>query len=159
MLLLLGHLDRLTIDHADQRTQDDVGRNHQNRRHQAVEPHPLAGEQANRGRAPKGRCGVEAPHIEALLEDHARAEKTDARHDLGRDPSGAVSIRDRAAIGDENRRPERDQRVGPQAGEMLAPLTFETDRRAKAGGDEEIESGLRERDGHAAPSGADRQYP
>jgi hypothetical protein len=35
---------------------------------------------------------------------------------------------------------------------MLAPLTFKADRRAKTGGDEKIQSGLRERDSHAAPS-------
>ena len=96
MLLLLGHFHRLPIDGADQRPQDDVGRNHQNRRHEAVEPHPLAGEQADRGRAPKGRRGVEAAHIEALLEDHASAKKSDAGHDLGRHPRRAVRIRDRA---------------------------------------------------------------
>ena len=149
MLLFLGHLHRLAIDGADQRPQADVGRNHQNRRHEAVEPHPLASEQADRGRAPEGRRGVEAPHIEAFLEDHASAKKSDAGHDLGRNPSRAVRIRDRAAIGDENRRAERDQRIGPQAGEMLAPLAFEADRRAKAGGDEQIEAGLGERCGHS----------
>jgi hypothetical protein len=109
---------------------------------------PLASEQADRGRAPEGRGCIEAAHIEALLEDDARAEKADAGHDLRRNPGGAVRIRDRAAIGDENRRPERDQRVCPQARKMLAPLAFEADRRAKTGGDEKIQSGLRERHGH-----------
>ena len=126
--------------------------NHQDRRHEAVEPHPLAGEQADRRRTPEGRRGVEAAHVEALLEDDARAEKTDAGHDLGGNSSRAVRVRDRAAIGDENRRPERDQRIGPEAREMLAPLAFETDRRAKTSGDEKVQSGLRERDSHAAPS-------
>ena len=66
--------------------------NHQNRRHETVEPHPLAGQQADRGRAPEGRRGVEAAHIEALLEDHASPEKADAGHDLGRDPRRAVMV-------------------------------------------------------------------
>ena len=123
-----------------------------------MERHPLAGKQADRRRAPEGRRCVEAAHVEALLEDDARAEKPDAGHDLGRNPRRAVRIRDRAAIGDEDRRPERDQRIGPQAREMLAPLAFKADRRAEAGGDEEIQSGLRERDGHAAPSDADGRY-
>ena len=128
-----------------------IGPDHQDCRQKAVERHPLAGKQADRRRAPKGRRGVEAAHVEALLEDDARAEKTDAGHDLGRNPRRAIRIRDRAAIGDEDRRPERDQRIGSQAREMLAPLTFETDRRAEAGGNEEVQSGLRKRDGHAAP--------
>jgi hypothetical protein len=42
---------------------------------------------------------------------------------------------------------------------MLAPLAFEADRRAEAGGDEEIEASLRKRDIHAVPSGARGQYP
>ena len=124
-----------------------------------MEPHPLAGQQADRGRAPEGRRGVEPADIEALLEDHARAEKTDAGYDLRRHPRRAVMIPDGPRVGDVDRGPKRDQRVGPQAREMLAPLTFETDRRAKAGGDEEIEARLGKRDGHAAPSGADGHCP
>ena len=148
MLFLLGHFQRMPIDGTNQRPQAHVRRNHQNRGREAVERHPLAREQADCSRAPEGRRGVETAHIEALLEDHASAEKSDAGHDLGRNSSRAIRIRDRAPVGDENRRPERDQRIGPQARKMLGPLAFETDRRAKAGGDEKVEAGLQERDGH-----------
>jgi hypothetical protein len=51
-------------------------------------------------------------------------------------------------ISHENRGPERDQRIGPQARETLAPLPLEADRCAEAGGDEEIQSGLRKLHGH-----------
>src|SRR5580704_1533230 len=51
-------------------------------------------------------------------------------------------------IAHENRGPERDQRIGPQARKTLAPLPLEANRRAEAGGDEEIKSGLRKLHGH-----------
>src|SRR5580700_1716125 len=51
-------------------------------------------------------------------------------------------------IAHENRGPERDQRICPQARKTLAPLPLEANRRAEAGGDEEIQSGLREPHGH-----------
>jgi hypothetical protein len=51
-------------------------------------------------------------------------------------------------ISHENRGPERDQRIGPQARETLAPLPLKADHCAEAGGDEEIQSGLRKLHGH-----------
>ena len=159
MLFFLGHLRRLTIDGADDRPQADVGRNHQDRRREAVERQSLAGEQADRGRAPEGRRGVEAPTLRPSLKitPAPRKPMPDTTWAAIRvAPSASETAR---AIGDEDRRPERDQRIGPQAREMLAPLPFETDRRAEAGGDEEIEAGLGERCGHAAPSGMGGRYP
>ena len=41
-----------------------------------------------------------------------------------------------------------DQRIGPQARQMLTPLPLEPDRSAEARGDEKIESGMYERDRH-----------
>ena len=58
------------------------------------------------------------------------------------------AIRHDMGIGHENRGPERDQRIGSQARETLAPLPLEANRRAEAGGDEEIQSGLRKLHGH-----------
>ncbi len=58
------------------------------------------------------------------------------------------AVRHDMGIGHKNRGPERDQRVGSQAGEALAPLPLEADCRAEARGDEEIRSGLRELHGH-----------
>ena len=72
--------------------------------------------------SPEGRGGVEAPHIEALLKDHAGAE--------------------------------RDQRIGSQARETLAPLPLEADGGAEASGDEEVQSGVRKLHGHDGNSKA-----
>jgi hypothetical protein len=60
----------------------------------------------------------------------------------------ANAIRRDMGISHENRGPERDQRIGPQARETLAPLPLKADHCAEAGGDEEIQSGLRKLHGH-----------
>src|SRR5271166_72033 len=83
-----------------------------------------------------------------FLEDHAGAEKADARDDLGRDARIARATRRDIGIGHENRGPERDQGVGSQAREALAPLPLEANGGAEARGDEEIQSGLRKLHGH-----------
>ena len=73
----LGRVDWLSVDGVDDRPHRGVRPEHQGGGHKAVEREPFAGEQAHRRRAPEGRGGVEAPHIEALLKDHAGAEKAD----------------------------------------------------------------------------------
>ena len=79
----------------------------------------------------------------------ARPRRTvDPRDDLGGNTRVACAIRRRMGIGHENRGPKRDQGIGPQARETLAPLPLEADRRAEAGGDEKIQSGMREVCGH-----------
>ena len=53
----------------------------------------------------------------------ARPRRTvDPRDDLGGNTRVACAIRRRMGIGHENRGPERDQRIGPQARQTLAPL-------------------------------------
>ena len=86
---------------------------HKNGREERVEREPLAGDEADRRRAPERRGRIEASHIEALLEDDAGAEKAKAGDDLGRHARRAVFIRNDPGIGDKDRSAECDQRVGP----------------------------------------------
>ena len=94
VLLFLRHFHRLPVDRVDDRPQRAlVAPITRTAAQQAIDREPLAGEQADRRRAPERRGGVEASHIEALLEDHAGAEKADARDDLGRDARIARATR------------------------------------------------------------------
>ena len=54
---------------------------------------------------------------------------------------------------DKRRRSERDERIGAQSGEALAPLPLEADRGPQANGGQEIDSGLEERQRHDGRSG------
>jgi hypothetical protein len=126
----------------DQRTQDHVGADDEHGAKRRVTNEAHTSEESDRRGAPEGRGRVEAADVQALLENHAGAEETDARHDLRANARRAVRVARETAEQNKRRRPEGDERIGSQSGETLAPLPLEADRGAEGGGSQKIEAGV-----------------
>jgi len=103
-----------------------------------------AGKQSDRAGTPQRRGRVQAAHVDAFLPNHPGAKKAYAGNDLRGDPR-RTRIGELALEHDENRGAKRDQRVGPQSGEALAPLPLEANGAAKQDGDDQVERVVRER--------------
>ena len=125
--LELGGRERLAIDEVHDRTQQQIDEYDESRRHRRVEQVAASGQHADGGGAPERGGGVEPAYVQPFAEDQSGAEETDARHHLGSDPGRAGVSRNDRRENDERRRAQRDQRIGAQARQAVAPLTFKAD--------------------------------
>src|SRR3982074_3400604 len=89
------------------------------------------GEHADGGGAPHRGRGIEAANRDALVQDDAGAEETDAGDHLAGDTRRARLVADQDAGDHEGRRAERDQRSGVQAGGVLAEQALHADQAAQ----------------------------
>lgn len=113
--------------------QDDVGANNQPGSRRRQIGFACARENANRCGAP-GRCrGIEAADGGAFTQDHASTKEADASGDLRHDARCAISslCPRRHHV---RRRAEGNQRVGMQAGGVVAQLALKADERAQQQG-------------------------
>ena len=138
--LELGAGQRLAVDEIHDRPQQQVDEHDEAGGDRGIEWKAGAGEHADRGRAPQRGGGIEPAHAQAFAKDQAGAEKTDARHHLRGDPGRARFLGIELREHDESGGAERDQGVGAQARQPVAPLPLEADDRAQAERGREIES-------------------
>ena len=82
-----GRAERLDVDQANEGAQQQVHGNDESRGDRREREKPRAAHGADRSRTPQGRGGIQATHVEALLEDDAGTEEADPGHDLGGDAS------------------------------------------------------------------------
>ncbi len=101
--------------------------------------HVGAGASADRRRSPQRRRRVEAAHIHAFLHDRARAEKADARHDIGNHAHAAVGAGQMIGEIDEGGGAHRHQHIGAQPGAALPVLPLGADQRAEHEGREQAD--------------------
>jgi hypothetical protein len=76
----------------------------------------------------------------ALLHDDARAQKADARHDIGNHAHPAIGPRRAQPKVDKGRRAHRHQHIGAQPRRALAPLPLQPDQRAQQEGRQQADA-------------------
>ena len=131
----------LALQPLDQRTQAQIDEDHHPRQQQRIGPCARPRHHAHRRRTPQRRRRVQAVDVESVAEDDARAQKTDARHDLRRHAGWAHLIREQAREHHKGRRPQRHQRIRPQPRHALAHLPFGSDHRAAGHGHAKVHRG------------------
>ena len=127
-------VDGCAVDEVYQRPQEGVAGENEHRQQNGLCGPSGASESADRGRTPERRCGVETADVRAVLEDHAGAEKTDPRDDVGDDLNRALAAVQRHAEIDEGRSADGDERIGPKAGVALPILALGADHGAEQDG-------------------------
>jgi hypothetical protein len=76
---------------------------------------------------PNHNCNwFEPGHLKSLAKNDTSTEETDPRHHLRSHPCGAAVVGKQTFQNDKTRRADRDQRIAPQAGHPLTPLTLES---------------------------------
>jgi hypothetical protein len=135
----LARFERLPVDEADDRPQQEIDEYDEGGRERGVEEIARAGKNADRSRAPQRGGDVEPAHVETLAEDQAGPEEADPRHHLGRDPRGARVPGHERREDDEGRRAQRHQRIGAQARQPVAPLALEADDGAQPQGRRQVD--------------------
>jgi hypothetical protein len=138
-------VDRRAVDCVDQRPEQRVARDDEGRQEGGFRQQVRAGRCADRRRAPQSRRRVEPAYIRALLHDRARAEKANARDDIGHHLRRGGAGDAHAEI-DERRRSHSHEHIRAQAGGTLSILPLRADQRAKHEGRREAESRVEKRE-------------
>ncbi len=85
------------------------------------------------------RC-VQSGNLRAIFHDHAGAEKTYPRHDIGGDLGGSRLPIDPQADGDEGCGSNGHQYIGSESGIALSPLAFRPNQSRQHEGDDEADA-------------------
>ncbi|CAH1654633.1 hypothetical protein CHELA17_20882 [Chelatococcus asaccharovorans] len=138
-------VDRQPVDGVDERMQQGVAGQNEDRDEACLGEPVRAGAGPDRRRCPQGRGGVQSPDIAAILHDDAGTEEADAGHDIGDDARGTIGSRDEKREIDKGCGTHRDENIGAQARAALPVLPLDADQRAEEEGAEQTHKGVEQR--------------
>src|ERR1700682_3370952 len=134
-------IDWPTIDVIDQRTQQRIARQNEQREHDRLRQQSAAREGAHRGGTPESGGSVQATDVGSILQNDARSEKPYPGNDVSDDAGRTFGTQKARSHIRECRGSGRDQCRGSEPRRAVAPLPFEADQSAQYEGGREGENG------------------